>query len=79
MYYYYPNTSSLLIWVIIIFIYYYNLQLILPYVSAIEIPSAQDIGICGRVASTTIESTAVYPTWSCNSYGIPITNPCYYW
>ena len=37
-------------------------------------PSIQDKGLCGIVASTNVGS--IYSEWSCNTLGIPLTNPC---
>ena len=37
-------------------------------------PSIQDTGLCGIVASTNVGS--IYSEWSCNTLGIPLTNPC---
>ena len=41
-----------------------------------QIPTPQDIGICGLVTSTNISLSSYYTMWSCNSSGMPTTNPC---
>ena len=41
---------------------------------AVLCPTVQDTALCGIVASTNVGS--VYTEWSCNSAGVPLTDPC---
>ena len=39
-------------------------------------PSNQDIGLCGMMTATNIQSITGYSQWSCTTAGITSTTPC---
>ena len=39
-------------------------------------PTNQEIGICGLIAATNIQSIAGYSQWSCTTLGHTSSNPC---
>ena len=39
-------------------------------------PSNQDIGLCGLIAATNIQSISGYSQWSCTTGGYTSTSPC---
>ena len=55
-------------------------------VSSLSVPSSicvypQDMGLCGFIAATNIQSLSGYSQWSCTTLGVTTTSPCVqpYW
>ena len=46
------------------------------YVPSSICPSNQDIGLCGIIAATNIQSISGYSQWSCTTGGYTSTSPC---
>lgn len=39
-------------------------------------PSAQEVGLCGFIAATNVQSVSPYTDWACDVSGYPATDPC---
>ena len=39
-------------------------------------PTSQELGLCGFIAATNIQSKSGYSMWSCDVNGLPTSDPC---
>ena len=45
-------------------------------VVAVPVPTFQDNGLCGLIASTNIAALTTYSKWTCSNFGNTTSNPC---